>query len=94
MSRCEHCNADLSEEMAAIDHYSRPHTVDRCREYLKAALKNVALDAGMMAESNTKLRGRIREMESLLGDVLEGQDILTDKKWLRRCKVAIGDYGP
>lgn len=39
LERCHWCGTDLSEEMARIDQWSRPHTSERCREYLRAALR-------------------------------------------------------
>jgi hypothetical protein len=36
----------------------------------------------------------VRELHALLNAVLRGEDILTDRKWMRRCKSALGDFGP
>ncbi len=55
---------------------------------------HLAYEARGLKVEVDSLRKLVKEMGSLLGDVLEGQDILTDRKWLRRVKVATGDWGP
>lgn len=48
-------------------------------------------DENTLAELARRRGKELKEARELLGDVLQGQDILTDKKWKKRARVLLGE---